>query len=366
MDTFVRDQPLYDVETELKEALRAKAEQIRESTEKNDEEARETAQRSSPPTGGRQLGSQMLAEMKAASDQQLERLGLTEKEAPEEIRQPLQDMSLMHELVKDLNRFRELYQAQQNLAKQAKAYDRPGPLSREDQLALKDLAATERQISDELQAVEQQLREDSKAAAEKFPKASSSAEDFADRMADLRLQSLASQATDAMLAGRGDNGSQLATRLGAEMEKLFQKCDSQGTSMSEEMDQRLGLTYGMKPGSSFKQMMQTRKFGGGKPGNGFSTGASGPAGKSGFAIQADANPNVLGNETAISNSSKNQSTNSLSQAPAVEQPPTATLDKSRTLQGVNAVNRESGAVQGEGAIEQYSDLVERYFKAISK
>ena len=34
--------------------------------------------------------------------------------------------------------------------------------------------------------------------------------------------------------------------------------------------------------------------------------------------------------------------------------------------GVNAVNRESGAVQGEATVEQYSDIVEKYFKAITK
>ena len=42
------------------------------------------------------------------------------------------------------------------------------------------------------------------------------------------------------------------------------------------------------------------------------------------------------------------------------------LDKADVVNGVNAVNRESGAVQGETMIEQYSDIVEKYFKAITK
>jgi len=33
---------------------------------------------------------------------------------------------------------------------------------------------------------------------------------------------------------------------------------------------------------------------------------------------------------------------------------------------MEAINRESGAVQGEAGIEQYSDIVDRYFKAITK
>ena len=44
----------------------------------------------------------------------------------------------MNEILKDLNRFKELHAAQKQVAAQAKAYDRKAPLSREDQLALKD------------------------------------------------------------------------------------------------------------------------------------------------------------------------------------------------------------------------------------
>jgi len=42
------------------------------------------------------------------------------------------------------------------------------------------------------------------------------------------------------------------------------------------------------------------------------------------------------------------------------------LDRDDTGRNVNAINRESGAVQGEMTVEQYRDLVEKYFKAITK
>ncbi|RYD78369.1 MAG: hypothetical protein EOP84_14345 [Verrucomicrobiaceae bacterium] len=176
---------------------------------------------------------------------------------------------------------------------------------------------------------------------------------------------LASQATNAMLAGQGAQGAQLAGRLRGEMEKLFSECNSKGGEMSNELDQSLSLSHGMNPGNSFQQMMQNRKFGG-KPGNGFGMGASGPGGASGYAVQMGPNANVLGNETAISNSSSQPGAKGLTQAKS--EPPSAgvALDKPHTAHGVNAVNRESGAVQGEAGIEQYSDLVEKYFKAITK
>src|SRR4029077_15487590 len=107
----------------------------------------------------------------------------------------------------------DLYAAQQELAKQSKAYDLATPLSREDQLALKDLAAQQKMIGDELDAVEQKLWEDGKAAQAKFPKAGESARDIAQRMGDLKLQTLANKATSEMLAGHGANGSDLAETL---------------------------------------------------------------------------------------------------------------------------------------------------------
>src|SRR5204862_4855575 len=120
-------------------------------------------------------------------------------------------------------------------------------------------------------------------------------------MGDLKFQILAKKATGEMLAGNGSNGAHLAENLRGEMEKLFSQCDGKGESMSNELDQYLSIQRGMKPGSSFKQMMQCRKFGtGSKPG----FGGQGNGGAEGFAVSAGQNPNVLGNELQISETEK--------------------------------------------------------------
>ena len=377
MENFVRDQPLYDVEAELKETLAEKAQEIRDSTKANNETMKElaaqTPQGQQPPDAKQPPGNQqsapsqkMLDDFKQASDAQLAKLGATEQSAREQVQQPLADMSLLHEIIKDINRFKELYEAQKQLAEQSKAYNRPGPLSREDQIALKDMAALEKQIGDELDAVEQKLWEDGKAAKEKFPKAGQSAQDLAQQMGDLRLQSIAHQATGAMLEGRGDQGAQLAENLRSEMEKLFTQCNSKGGEMDDELDQYMTIQRSMNPGNSFKQMMQTRKFG---QGRGFKQGqgAQGNGGSDGYAVITGPNANVMGNESMISESEKakldgpgrNNATPNAAGAPAA-------IDKADVVRGMEAINRESGAVQGEAGIEQYSDIVDRYFKAITK
>jgi hypothetical protein len=270
----------------------------------------------------------------------------------------------MHEIIKDINRFKELYSAQQELAKQAAAYDRTTPLSREDQLALKDLASQQKQIGDALDELEQKFWEDGKAAKEKFPKAGGSAQEIAQQMGDLKFQILAKKATGEMVAGNGSNGAHLSESLRGEMEKLFSQCNSKGGEMSNELDQYLGIQRSLKPGSSFKQMMQCHKFGtGSKPG--FS--GQGNGGTEGYSMTSGENPNVLGNENPISESDKAKvSGNGKNKAlPNAAEAPVA-LDKTDVLHDVNPVNRQSEAVQGETSLEQYNDLVEKYFKALTK
>ena len=134
MEQFVRKNPLYDIEADLQKVLAEKAEQIRSSTKQMDAKTGDIAQRSSPPTSGRQLTPEMLEEFKKTADEQLARLGATEKEG------------------------------------------------REDQLALKDLASAEKKVAEELKRVEERLREDAKGAEKLFPNAAESARELADKL----------------------------------------------------------------------------------------------------------------------------------------------------------------------------------------
>ena len=365
MDKFVRDQPLYDLEKELQEMLSAKADEIRESTKSNDASAKDLAQRSTTPQGDRKLDAPMAGEFKQASDAQLAKLDGVEKDAREQAEQPLEDMALMQEIMKDLNRIQDLDAVQKQIAAQAKAYNRAGPLTREDQLALKDLAAHQKAVGDELQEVEDKLWNDGKAAQEKFPKAAESAKKIAEQMGDLQLQMHASNATDAMLQGRGDQSALMAQRVADDLDKLFSTCNGQGQGMSQELDGYLSLKRGMNAGNNFKQMMQCRKFGNGnKAGMGAGMGPGGQ-GNSGFAVSAQPNAPVLGNETRITNPSK-PGNGGHSETKSDTPPSPAALDKSDVAHGVKPVDRESDAVQGESPIGQYSDLVEKYFRAITK
>jgi len=359
MDKFVRDQPLYDLESELQKVLSEKAQEIRESTKQNDAAMKDLVQ----AQGQQKPDPAMLSGMKKASDDQLAKLGGAEQEAREEIIEPVEDLALLQEIMKDLNRVEELANAQKELAAQAKAYDRPGPLTREDQLALKDLAAQQKEIGEALAEVEDKLWEDGKAAKEKFPKAAESAQNIAQAIGDLNLQRHAGNATKAMLEGRGEQSAQLSQQVSNELESLFGQCKGQQGEMSDELDGYLKLTRGLKPGNNFKQMMQCKKFGNGKE----SGSGRGESGQGGFAVKDGQQSNVMGNETSISNPESKRAGSSGQSRMKYDQPPApAAVEKTDVVQGMKPADRASDAVQSESVIDRYSDLVEKYFKAITK
>jgi hypothetical protein len=367
METFVRENPLYDVEKELQEALREEAQKIRASTGSNQATTRDIAQRSSPPNSPRQLAPALASDFKKASDEQVARLGGVQEQTEKDVTALLQDMGLMQDLLKDFNQFEALYQVQQELAAQAQAYDRAGMLNREDQLALKELASTEKQVAELLNEVEENLRQHARAAEKLFPKAAKSGQDLATAMAELRLQPLARQATGQMLAGNGERSARLAGRLRQEMEKLFSQCQGGNCPSGSELDAYLRLQRSMKAGNSFAQMARSRKFG--RPGaSGMGGSGEGQSGMSGYAVMNGQTVDVMGNENLNSRGSA-----SGRQPPRLGQGALAAkgkserpeIDKSDRLKGLNPVNRQSGAVASESVADEYSALVDHYFKAIT-
>lgn len=370
MENFVRQSPLYDVEKDLQNDLTQQARQIRESTKTNDNSTLDVAQRSSQPSG-RQLTPEMLQDFKKASDDQVARLGGVHEQNEQQVEQRLDDLDQMQNLVNDFNAFESLFHAQEQLAEQAKPYNHPGDLGREDQLALKDLASREKQVSDALDQLRDKLGDDAKAAEKLFPKAAKSGRDLAAKIGESRLKPLADQAANHMLAGNGEQSAGVSERLRSEMEKMFTESQSGGNCPNgNEVDQYMALKK-MSPGNTFSQMAQSRKFGfgigkgeGTQPGDG----QQGSSGSSGYAMADGSNLKVLGNEmSSRNNGSKNsrQSSRFGKGAGAAVAGGNGETGAPDTLKNLNPVNRQSAAVSSESVIEEYNDVVENYFKAIT-
>jgi hypothetical protein len=366
MENFVRQQPLYDVEKDLQDRLRQQAANIHQSTRADDTAARAIAQGSSPGYGPRQLSPDMLESFKAASDAQAARLGQAHQDTDKQVVQPLDDMTAMQELINDFNTFTSLYQTQQDIAQQAQAYNRPGQMSREDQLALKDLAATEKQVSDTLSQLQAKLTADAAAATGNFPNAALSGRHLRDQIAEHLMVSLADQATDQMLDGAGGQSFEIADRLRGEMDKLFNDCQGGNCPGGNELDTFLTLNR-MNPGGTFSQMSRSRKFGFGQ-GRGEAGGrGQGMMGTSGYAVMDGASMDILGNESFAqnTNASSRQSSRYGKGAGALAAGARGLAGEPDVVRGLNPVNRQSAAETSQADIEEYNAIVESYFKAIT-
>ena len=126
----------------------------------------------------------------------------------------------------------------------------------------------------------------------------------------------------------------------------------------------------MNPGKNFAQMARSRKFGrAGSPGMAQGQGkGEGTAGSSGFAVRDSSSLNVMGNEMRASRSRATARQTSPLGA-GMGGPTTASSradpDKSDTMKNLNPVNRLSGSVAAEAGMDEYHDVVESYFKAIT-
>ncbi len=343
MEKFVAEAPLYEVEKSFQDDLKKAAQEVRDSVAINQQASKPFAQE---------------------AQEHHERMAGAQQEVQEKIEQAIADLAQIQEIMQDFNRFKTLFEQQQQLTAQTEPYLHKPTTTETDQLAIQDLGATERAMGDALRELADKLLTDAAAAAEKFPKAAASARKLAEAMENVRMDHLAASAAQKMLLGDGRAGHQGAQRLEQEMRALFGECKGGEGPMSDELDQFMSLSQcmhpGMRPGGQFQQMMQSKKIGKGK-------GASGAQGMGmgGYMMGDDpaGSQNIYGAESTLGRVNKGAGEG---QAPpgtdATAQP---AITKADVSTGAAEVNRATDAMPAATLIEQYRGLTEAYFNRIT-
>lgn len=371
MEKFVRNKPVYDFERGLQQQLTEEAEKIRQSTQENSQALDRLAQQTSPNGASRTITPEVLSQLQKQAEEQAARLGAGNQELTEKVEKPLEDLSRLHDVVNDVNGFQQLYQAQQALAEQTRAYQDKGPLNREDQLALKDLAAQQEAVREALSALPAQLREHAAAAEKKFPKAARSGRALADAIEKNRLSGLAQSATEKMLAGDGEQSALLAQRLEKDMARLFGQSRNEGQSsgQSDELDQFLKPMLSGGGAQSLGQMVECRKFGLGQSPFPRMSKSPGQGNGSGYSMNSSAQPTVMGNEQLTPKGPKKSSKTSANGSQSGENAASAAAalrnDPPDVMTGLHPEDRKTGAISTESAVEEYHEVVDQYFKAIT-
>jgi hypothetical protein len=362
MEKFVRDKPLYDIESDIQNVLSQKAAEIKSSLDESNQAVKDAVESLAANENNQEKRLQALAALREQSDRQLKKLGQVQQEAKDEIIPPLEDAELMNALINDFNHFKYLYEQQTAAAEQTKAYETKKQLIDADKLALKQLAGAEKQIEQALAKTIENLRQHANEAEKTFPKAAESARDLADMMETQQLAPLAKHAANTMLTGNGEDSYQSAEHLRQEMANFFEDFEPRMGKMCKEMDQHLKLQRQLGAGNTFKQMMQGRKFG---RGMGFGQGDDGMGGNDGYAVSSGNNFGVLGNET-ITGNPKDSSSGGHAKPGASSPGQKVDLDKADSMKGMQPSNRQTGDVRTETPIEQYRDVVDAYFNSITK
>ena len=116
----------------------------------------------------------------------------------------------MQDLLKPLSAYQELYKMQQQLAEQSAPYAPKPQLSREERLALQNMASDERTVSEGLEQIVEKLRAAAEKAKDVYPEAAKDAQNIADAIDAAQLSSLAGLTAREMLVGGGDKSHDLA------------------------------------------------------------------------------------------------------------------------------------------------------------
>ncbi len=360
MEDFGRDKPVYDFEKELQEKLHEQAEAIRESVEKN-RSAGEKALESGPsPPEPPDLG--MMEELEKAGREQRERLQGGSDKADEEIREPLEELAQLHELMKDFNFFQQLAAEQGELAEQSMAYQDKPQLNAEDRLAMRELGARQRELAPKLNQLARKLRHDADAAEEKLPEAATSARQLADQMDAADMQGLARKAAQSMLDSKADDAHAQATHLHEEMERLFEDAGEKGEQgLAQGLDRALRLRRGMKPGDSLRQMELSKNF---RP----LPGEGGGAGMGGFMANSMLNgdPMMLGGESLMDGPIASSISGMGEQGgPGMPGSPTARLDQPDTSEVDQQTARRTDTPGSSTLLLEYESIADAYFRRLT-
>lgn len=361
MENATRENPLYDIEKDLQKVLNEEAKAIRESIAMNESELSEFRESSPSDSAVDEFGKD--------AEAQADRLDPAREQAEQKIAEAIEDSAKMQDLLKALNAYRRLYAAQEQLANQSAAFVDKAEMTREDRLALQQMAGVERDISVGLEEIVKALLEGADNAEDLYPQAADDARKIADQIRAANLSSLADASSRTMQNGRGPQSHQQAEHLRAEMEKLMSECQACQGGGEGEFEQRLSLMRGMAAGNTYSQMAQCQNFGFGQS-QGLSMGSgSGMGGMMGMgqAMPGQQSRSLLGGESMLgrregANAEGKQDVN-----------PTDLDDENLVVkrpgdgggQGATRATRPSESSVGDLFSDEYRDLVEAYFRKLT-
>ncbi|YCM42592.1 DUF4175 family protein [Verrucomicrobiaceae bacterium 227] len=343
MEEFGRENPVYDFEHDLQEQLKEMAKGVRDSVAQNQEDVKS-------------------GKKEAAKDHH-ERLAREQKDGGEQVRKPLEDLALLHELIKDFNEFQALHEEQKELKEQTKRFDDLKELNAQDRMSLQQLAPGQREVARALEDLKEKLEHHADLAEEKFPKAAQSARDLAEGIERGSFARLGRQSSQAMVSAEGNQSHERAANLEEEMAKLISECQGGCAACENEgFDQYLQIP-GRNPGNSFKQMMQSLNF---SPFGG--SGGSGMSGSMATGGRPGQSPALMGGEAMMPGTISGKMAGAKGPGRGTGQGggPVAKVDEKGDSENSHSSTRRTETPETQAILREYQNITDAYFRTLTK
>lgn len=345
MEEFGRDNPVYDFEKDLQQELKEMGRDIRDSVQQNKKDLK--------------------AGKKEAAKEHADRLDRNRQGGEDQVRQPLEDLATLHELIKDFNEFQALHEEQKTLRDLTERFHAEPELNAQDRMSLQQLAPQQRDVASALENLQEKLKHHANLAEEKFPKAAQSARDLAEAIEQGSFARLGRQSSQSMVSAEGNQSHERATHLEEEMAKLIGACKGgTGQCQSEGFDQYLKIP-GRNPGNSFAQMMQSLKF---SPFGGSGGSGSGMSGSMATGGRPGQSPALLGGEAMMPGAiaglmagGKGPGT-----GPGQGGGPIARVDQTEGNDEALTSSRQTETPESQAILSEYQNITDAYFEALTK
>jgi hypothetical protein len=262
----------------------------------------------------------------------------------------------VYKLLNDMEAFKELFRAQQDLERQAKTYADEATPSLDRQIRLSQLSEAQQLVRQEMEKLKGRLRDHADEIQEDYPKVAQDARTIAGEIESRHIEGLMDSAAARRGAGQAYEGHGDARGAREQMEAMIQFV-KQGGGAGSQCELRLRIQMGLNPGNTLGQLCKSMRPGFGL-GQGLGMGAG--SGESSSATPFD----VYGSETPTGRPDRESPAGgrrvhdaqaqagasgllagSIEEAPESAPPPPDTV-----------------AEGGERFMEEYRALIEAYFK----
>jgi len=209
----------------------------------------------------------------------LKALGAQTEEMKEKIQQANRAIEQAINLLADVEAFKALYLAQQQLTRHAQTFREVNNPDLDTKIRLKELGERETSIQEDLEALAERLRAHAEEIKEEFPVVADDAVQIADEIAERKIADLMGAGADYLNRGSGVSGYPKVQEALKQMEEMITFCESAGGKACENCQLRLKIQMMLNPGNTLSQLSQGFGAGMGVGMTGaFGNGAAGYAG----------------------------------------------------------------------------------------